>query len=82
MVYSSKNRIDMRLLDKSYIETMYDYFGKMIILSNNDRTYFNNLINFRMPNLLNSDRIVHTQLTAEEIEKRVLEDYTDFMEVG
>jgi len=35
-----------------------------------------------MHNILNTDRIVETQLTAEEIEKRVLEEYTDFMEAG
>jgi hypothetical protein len=35
-----------------------------------------------MHNIFNSDRIVETQLTPKEIEQRVLEEYTDFMEVG
>jgi hypothetical protein len=82
MVYSSKNRLDMRLFDKDYIDNIYNYFDKMITMSSFDYSQFNNLVNLRMHNILNSDRIVETQLTAEEIEKRVLQDYTDFMEVG
>jgi len=82
MVYSSKNKFDKKLLDSNYIETLYNYFDKIINMSNNDSSYFNNLLNIRMNNILNSDRIVETQLTAEQIEKKVLEDYTDFMETG
>jgi hypothetical protein len=35
-----------------------------------------------MHNIFNSDRVVPTQLTAKEIEQKVLEEYMDFMEVG
>ena len=73
MVYSSKNKLNKNLLDNNYIDNLYDYFSKIISMSNYDSSYLNNLINLRMHNILNSDRIV---------EKRVLEDYTDFMETG
>jgi len=82
MVYSSKNKLNKNLLDNNYIDNLYDYFSKIISMSNYDSSYLNNLINLRMHNILNSDRIVETQLTAKQIEKRVLEDYTDFMETG
>jgi|SRR5689334_1966838 hypothetical protein len=82
MVYSSSKRINKKLLSPSYVDNLYDYFSKIIIMSNLDSSFLNNLINLRMQNLLNSDRIVETQLTAQQIEQRVLEDYTDFMEVG
>jgi hypothetical protein len=82
MVYSSKYLLNKNLFNKVYVEYYHRYIDKMIGLSEFDSNYSNNLINFRMHNILTSDRIVETQLTAKEIEQRVLEDYTDFMEVG
>jgi len=82
MVYASKSRLNSQLLDPVYINNLYNYFGKIIRKSTYDSSIFNNLLNIRMHNLLTSDRIVETQLTSKQIEKRVLEDYTDFMEVG
>jgi len=81
MVYSSKNWPNKNLYNKVYVKYLYEYIGKIINLSNFDNKIFN-LVNFRMHNILNTDRIVQTQLTAEEIEQKVLEEYTDFMEAG
>jgi hypothetical protein len=82
MVYSSRSRLNNKLLDPLYINNLYDYFAKIIRMSSYDSSIFNNLLNLRMHNILTSDRIVETQLTAKQIEQRVLEDYTDFMETG
>jgi len=82
LVYSSRTRLDNKLLDPAYIDNLYDYFGKIVRISSYDSSIFNNLVNLRMHNILTSDRVVETQLTAKQIEKRVLEDYTDFMETG
>jgi len=82
MVYSSKNWPNKNLYNKVYVKYLYEYIGKIINLSNFDNKIFKNLVNFRMHNILNTDRIVQTQLTAEEIERKVLEEYTDFMEAG
>lgn len=82
MVYSSRYLTNKKLFNKKYVKYLYNYIGKIIDLSDWDSKYFGNFINFRMHNILNTDRIVETQLTAEQIEKQVLEEYTDFMEAG
>jgi len=82
MVYSSREKLDTNLLDKDYVKYLYNYLDKLINLSTSDSNYLNNLLNFRLHNVFSSDKIVETQLTAKEIERRVLEEYTDFMETG
>ena len=81
MVYSSRNWPNKNLYNKVYVKYLYEYIGKIINLSTFDSKFFN-FVNFRMHNILNTDRIVQTQLSGEQIEQLVLEDYTHFMEAG